>query len=149
MPDALPQDTESFWAGEDASLYRFGWDVMPYAVASRFFAKVEKNVDLGWIDPSTQELSPCWIWTAGTHDKGYGRFWLGMIDGKRVWAYSHRISWEHFNGQRVPKGCIVDHKCNHKLCCNPEHLEPITNLENIERARKRRPWKTRNQYSKE
>jgi len=120
----------------------------------RRFAKYIEPYDMGYVpeDKSvwSQFREPCWLWTGGLHDKGYGRFWLGMDpdDGTRIWSYSHRISFEHFVG--IPKpGYIVDHECNVKTCCNPVHLWPLTNAENIAEADRRRPWKRRNQYSKE
>jgi hypothetical protein len=101
------------------------------------------------IEPTQVDYhTPCWLWTGGTHDKGYGRFWLGIADNQRIWAYSHRISFEHWIGM-PPAGYIVDHECNHKLCCNPTHTWPVTNEENLRLADQRRPWKRRNQYSKE
>lgn len=123
-----------------ASLSRFDPPTMPGKMLARFLLKVEPT-QLDW-------HTPCWLWKGGTHDKGYGRFWLGAFQGKRVWAYAHRIAFEHWIGM-PPKGYIVDHQCNHKLCCNPTHLWPETNNDNLRLADERRPWKRRNQYSKE
>lgn len=124
-----------------ASLTRF-FDppIMDRKMLSRFELKVQPQM----IDFHT----PCWLWKGGTHDKGYGRFYLGLADNKRVHAYSHRIAFEHWVGL-PPRGYIVDHQCNHKLCCNPAHLWPETNDNNLRLADQRRPWKRRNQYSKE
>ena len=123
-----------------ASLSRFGLYQMNASMLRRFFDKVRvQQLDYG---------TPCWLWTGGTHDKGYGRFYLGKVDGSKIWAYSHRISFEHWIGF-PPPGYIVDHQCNHKLCCNPTHLWPETNNNNLRLADQRRPWKRRNQYSQE
>ena len=94
--------------------------------------------------------TPCWLWTGGMHEKGYGRFYLGLDPDtrQRIWSYSHRISFEHYIGM-PPTGYIVDHQCNHKPCCNPTHLWPETNNDNLRLADARRPWKRRNQYSQE
>lgn len=127
----------------DASLARFGQDKMSPKQIHRFFAKCMK-VDLGY--EINGEPSPCWVWVGASHPKGYGRFFLGMLDGKRVWAYSHRISYEHHIGP-VPEGMVVDHECNNKACCNPPHLKAIHDLENLRLAAERRPWKRLNQYS--
>lgn len=123
-----------------ASLTRFGTERMSASQLSRFLKKITPT-DIGW-------HTPCWLWDGGTHEKGYGRFHLGTVAGKRVIAYAHRISFEHWIGF-PPKGYIVDHQCNHKLCCNPTHLWPETNDNNLRLADERRPWKRRNQYSKE
>ena len=123
-----------------ASLSRFGRDHMDASQLSRFLKKVKPQM-LDW-------HTPCWLWQGGTHEKGYGRFYLGLVDNKRIHAYSHRISFEHWIGM-PPAGYIVDHQCNHKLCCNPTHLWPETNNNNLRLADQRRPWQRRNQYSKE
>jgi len=126
--------------GNPASLSRFNTTFMDQKQLHRFLLKVEPT-QLDW-------HTPCWLWKGGTHDKGYGRFWLGIAEGKRIWAYAHRIAFEHWIGM-PPAGYIVDHQCNHKLCCNPTHLWPETNNDNLRLADERRPWKRRNQYSKE
>lgn len=125
-----------------ASLSRFGATKMNATQWKSFNNKVD-IVQLDW-------HTPCWLWTGGTHDKGYGRFYLGRDPntGRKIWAYAHRISFEHFIGF-PPEGYIVDHQCNHKLCCNPTHLWPESNNDNLRLADQRRPWKRRNQYSKE
>lgn len=123
-----------------ASLSRFGLTSMTPGMLHRFVEKV----DVTQLDFHT----PCWMWNGGLHDKGYGRFYLGSINGKRVWSYAHRIAFEHWIGF-PPAGYIVDHQCNHKICCNPTHTWPETNNDNLRLADKRRPWKRRNQYSKE
>lgn len=125
-----------------ASLSRFGITQMNTRQMRSFTDKVTPR-QLDW-------NTPCWLWTGGTHDKGYGRFYLGRDPdtNQRIWAYSHRISFEHFIGM-PPLGYIVDHQCNHKVCCNPTHLWPETNNNNLRLADQRRPWKRRNQFSKE
>jgi hypothetical protein len=123
-----------------ASLSRFNYSKMDSKQLGRFLIKV-KPTQLDW-------HTPCWLWDGGTHEKGYGRFYLGLVDNKRVHAYAHRISFEHWIGM-PPAGYIVDHQCNHKLCCNPTHLWPETNNNNLRLADQRRPWQRRNQYSKE
>lgn len=137
---SLLTDTDMAWWGKPASLSRFGQTEMNWGQFRRFCKHVELH-DMGY-------TTPCLLWTGGLHDKGYGRFYLGSIDGKPVWAYAHRISFEHWIGF-PPKGYIVDHECNVKTCCNPTHLWPQTNKENLRLADERRPWKRRNQYSKE
>ena len=52
-------------------------------VAARFWAKVNKD---GPIPAHHPELGPCWIWTAATDPKGYGRFGIGMEKGSRVFS---------------------------------------------------------------
>lgn len=127
------------WANP-ASLSRFGYVEMDISQLKRFLKKITPT-QIDW-------HTPCWLWSGGTHEKGYGRFYMGLVENKRIHAYSHRISFEHFIGM-PPAGYIVDHQCNHKLCCNPTHLWPETNNNNLRLADERRPWKRRNQYSQE
>lgn len=135
---ALPPEP-GHWSNP-ASLSRFGYTSMDHKQLSRFLLKVKPQM-LDW-------HTPCWLWDGGTHEKGYGRFYLGLAQNKRVHVYTHRLAFEHWIGF-PPKGYIVDHQCNHKLCCNPTHLWPETNNNNLRLADQRRPWQRRNQYSKE
>lgn len=139
---ALPDTERAYAPSSPASLSRFKLDTMPPAMERRFLKYVTPT-QLDW-------YTPCWLWGGGTHDKGYGRFYLGKdpIYETKVWSYTHRISFEHWIGF-PPPGYIVDHQCNHKLCCNPTHLWPETNNNNLRLADQRRPWKRRNQYSQE
>lgn len=143
---ALLPEIEGAWPNP-ASLSRLGHTKMPLKMLRRFEKKIlpwYMGHKLGGV-----KKSDCWLWRGGLHDKGYGRFWLGVDEqGYKIWSYSHRIAFEHWVG--IPKpGYIVDHQCEVKTCCNPVHLWPETNPENLRLAAERRPWKHRNQYSKE
>lgn len=108
---------------------------------SRFLSKVTKFQILD--DPTD---GPCWIWLPPVQSKGYGRFYLGRDDeGKQLYRGSHVISYMHYVGP-IPEGWIVDHLCNNKACCAPDHLEAIPNLLNLQRAHQRRPWRRVNQF---
>lgn len=39
--------------------------------------------------------------------------------------YFHRIIYAMKNGP-IPDGYHIDHKCQNKLCCNPDHLQALT-----------------------
>lgn len=145
---------EGEWA-DPASLSRFGIEEMPWKMHRRFARKIIFQ-DMGYRaaqDPDShwpQFDQPCWLWQGALHPKGYGRFWLGKepVDGKGLWAYCHRLAFEHWV-TIPPPGYIVDHECNIKTCCNPVHLWPLSGPDNTRIAHERRPWKRRNQYSKE
>lgn len=137
-------DIEGEWPNP-ASLTRFNQTQMSWSQLRRFEKKIVPY-DMGY----NPKKGPCWLWQGHLHPKGYGRFHLGKDPetGQWITAYSHRIAFEHWIG--IPKpGYIVDHECEVKTCCNPAHLWPQSNAENIRLADLRRPWKRRNQYSKE
>ncbi|KIC85804.1 hypothetical protein RN49_17570 [Pantoea agglomerans] len=68
----------------------------------------------------------CWQWTASLLTGGYGGF---RLNGKTLRA--HRVSFELAYGP-IPEGLMVRHKCDNRLCCNPEHLELGTNQDNMD-----------------
>lgn len=67
----------------------------------------------------------CWLWTGSKKKSGYGKY---STKGGQV--YTHRFSWECFNG-KITNGLFVLHKCDVKLCVNPNHLFLGTNQDNM------------------
>lgn len=91
------------------------------ARAVRFWSKVDKNGPLG-----------CWIWTASLDSSGYGQFIV--VRGQRGYPLrAHRVAWEYLRGS-IPNERVVDHRCRNRACVNPEHMELVTNRENIVRG---------------
>lgn len=78
----------------------------------RFWDKVNKSND-------------CWEWTAGKLNGGHGSF---KLDGKTVAA--HRVAYELCVG-KIPNGVVIRHDCDNPPCCNPDHLSPGSQLENM------------------
>jgi hypothetical protein len=72
--------------------------------------------------------TPCWIWQQGLTEKGYGDC---SFNGRHT--RSHRIAYAAFVGA-IPDGLQIDHLCRVKECCNPAHLEAVTNDENHRRS---------------
>lgn len=50
---------------------------------------------------------------------------------------AYRLTYEWFIGP-IPDGLQIDHLCGQPSCVNPEHLEPVTLRENVQRMYKRR-----------
>ena len=85
---------------------------------ARFFSRVDRSGE-------------CWLWTAHVNPKtGYVQFRIGGRAGSMVLA--HRWAYKHFVGP-IPAGMQIDHLCRVRHCVNPEHLEPVTPMENRRR----------------
>lgn len=95
-----------------------GFDDPRPSGAERFLAKVAKSAD----------AEGCWLWTKKVGWQGYG---VARVNGRTVSA--HRGAYELFVGP-VPVGLVLDHLCRNRLCVRPDHLEPVTNAENIRRG---------------
>lgn len=86
----------------------------------------------------------CWIYQGYLNPAGYG-----MIDGGTQ-VFTHRLTYEHFVGP-IPDGLVIDHLCRVPACCNPDHLEAVTQRENVRRGlalRALSPCGTRAAYSR-
>jgi hypothetical protein len=79
----------------------------------RFWSKVERT-------------NTCWVWRGCLFSKtGYGQF---AVTSKQP-ETAHRFAWQVTNGE-VPSGLVVRHKCDNRICCNPDHLEVGTHQDN-------------------
>lgn len=73
----------------------------------------------------------CHIWTGPTSGNGRGGGY-GRMSLNGITVAVHIVSYTHFFGYIPPKKQI-DHKCNQRLCWNPQHLEMVTHLVNQRR----------------
>lgn len=70
----------------------------------------------------------CWLWQGDKLPRGYGQF---RFDNRHVLA--HRFAYEMAKGA-IPPGLVIDHLCRVTSCVNPDHLEAVTNAENLRRG---------------
>lgn len=92
----------------------------------RFWLKVDRQ---GSVPEYRPDLGPCWLWTASLRAGRYGQF--AARHGKIL--YAHRFSYELASGP-IPDGLQIDHLCRVPRCVRPDHLEPVTNRENVLRG---------------
>lgn len=94
-----------------------------------FWARVDKNGPGG-----------CWLWTGHLQPSGYARTRTPSGSSRAV----HLIVYEMLVGP-IPHGMQIDHVCHtracnggsscaHRRCCNPQHLQPVTPLQNLARS---------------
>lgn len=86
----------------------------------------------------------CWLWPGAATIKGYGQ--IGWHEnGLPCRGLVHRLMYEAANGAisdglqldhlcHDPKLCVGGARCPHRRCCNPAHLEPVSNRVNVLRG---------------
>jgi hypothetical protein len=78
----------------------------------------------------------CWLWTGLKGYNGYGRV---RWNGREV--YVHRLIYEQLKTS-IPSNLFCDHICKVRECCNPEHIDIVTQKENNNRSMRKRDLKT-------
>jgi hypothetical protein len=74
------------------------------------------------------DANGCWNWKLARNDEGYG-----YCSRRDMRGHAHRFSYTMLVGP-IPDGLQIDHLCMNKSCVNPQHLEPVTPVENKRRA---------------
>jgi hypothetical protein len=103
--------------------------VMP----AHHFSKEEAEAAF-WAKVTIGRSGECWPWRACRDKDGYGWAWFG--DKMRR---AQQLAWELHYRKPFPSGMSGLHSCDTPPCCNPVHVWPGTQADNVaDRDRKGR-----------
>lgn len=79
-----------------------------------------------WSRVDIKAKDECWPWMGSTNSDGYGTL---KFRGK--YFHAHRVAYELTNGP-IPNRLNILHRCDNPPCCNPAHLWPGTDQDNVD-----------------
>ena len=97
---------------------------------TKVFKRIDKegrvNDGLKWPNGAGEYtgLSRCWESSYALSSSGYSQF-----KGELLHRFMYRI--HNGNPDMSNRSMVVGHLCDNTVCCNPEHLNHITQLENV------------------
>jgi hypothetical protein len=110
-------------------------DIFTNNLKDRFWAKVIKGPE-------------CWEWNGFKDKSGYSQYTHKGNESKTKNSKGHRVSYALTKGD-FEKDLVINHICSNRGCVNPDHLEAITQKENMQKAGKKNKGTkivTRNPY---
>lgn len=97
----------------------------------RFNAKTDAEVLKRVLAKCQVMPSGCWEWQGFRH--AVPRHYGGTAHRGKSWR-AHRLVFSLAKGP-IPEGMIVMHSCDNPPCCNPDHLNLGTHLQNMTECR--------------
>lgn len=73
----------------------------------------------------------CWLWLGAVTKDGYGT--VADRRGTKNSTTAHRLFYRTYIGP-IPTGESIHHICNTRRCVNPDHMQPISQRENVAAA---------------
>ncbi|MEV0854716.1 HNH endonuclease [Nocardia fluminea] len=101
---------------------------MPESDRLEIAAKIDSR---SWweTEPNALTGTPCRVWTGELASNGYA---LIRVHGRQAWPV-HRVALA-LSGRYDPPELVSDHVCRVRRCVNPDHIELVTNVENVLRG---------------
>ena len=100
-----------------------------------------------WSKIDVRGPEDCWLWLGAIDGSGYGQIGWGQRS-KTIKVHQAVVL---LDGRTIPAGMVPDHTCHntdpdcpggktcpHRRCCNPRHIEVVTQSENQLRSPRRR-----------
>ena len=95
----------------------------------RDYTKAAKHVQpYLWANKVHVRKDGCHVWLAAKSVGGYGRFTIN-----RESFYAHRLAYAMKHGS-VDSSLVIDHTCRNRDCVNPDHMELVSQAENVRRG---------------
>lgn len=92
--------------------------------------RVVDNVAWFWVRVKVGKKNECWPWLGGKTRGGYGDDRRKTLGVRRA----HRAAWVAKYGY-IPELQVL-HKCDNRICCNPNHLYLGDHQDNMDDMRK-------------
>jgi len=85
-------------------------------------------------DEQVDRTGNCHLWRGHKTPRGYGRFYLGLVGGRRIWIGAHRYAWQRANRPLQPGEIVRHRECDNPPCVREDHLAVGSQGDNLRDA---------------